>query len=139
VIDFEKVFNESYKRILGGSTSRENDFFDAFYEAFIDSSPLVAEKFRGVNMASQKIMLKQSLIHLLNMFGTKRIPPVMKEIAEKHSRRGADIPPELYQTWLECLIATVKRFDPRFNDDVELAWRMICSQGIAFMTFMHKR
>ena len=34
MIDFEKVFNESYKRVLSGTTSRENDFFDAFYEAF---------------------------------------------------------------------------------------------------------
>ncbi len=139
MIDFEKVFNESYKRILGGATSRENDFFDSFYEAFIASSPLVAQKFAGVNMAAQKMMLKQSLIHLLNMFATKRIPDGLGEIATKHSRRAADIPPQLYQAWLECLLMTVKKFDPRFSDDVELAWRMICSQGIAFMTFMYER
>lgn len=139
MIDFEKTFNDSYKRILGGSTSRENEFFDSFYESFIDSSPLVAEKFEGVNMAAQKMMLKQSLIHLLNMFATKRIPDGLTEIAGKHSKKRADIPPQLYQAWLECLLATVRKFDPRHNDDVELAWRMICSQGIAFMTFMYGR
>jgi len=139
VIDFEDVFNNSYKRILGSSTSRENDFFDYFYELFIGSSPLVEEKFLDVNMAAQKMMLKQSLIHLLNMFATKRIPDGLDDIAAKHSRKGADIPPSLYQNWLECLLATVKKFDPRYNDEVELAWRMICSQGIAFMTFKYER
>ena len=56
-----------------------------------------------------------------------------------HSLVTADIPPDLYQLWLECLLKTVKKFDPRYCDDIELAWRMICSQGIAFMTFMYKR
>lgn len=139
MIDFEKVFSESYKRVLGGSTSQENDFFDEFYELFTASSPDVAEKFRHTDMAAQKRMMKQSLIHLLNLFATKRVPDGLTEIARKHSKRGADIPAELYQLWLECLIATVKKTDPRFSDDVELAWRMVCSQGIAFMTFMRER
>ena len=139
MIDYEKVFADSYRRVLGGTTSQENAFFDEFYERFIASSPTVAEKFQHVDMVFQKQMLKQSLILLSNLFATKRIPDGLNEIAKKHSRGAADIPPDLYQLWLECLLKTVKKFDPRYCDDIELAWRMICSQGIAFMTFMYKR
>ncbi|MEX2214038.1 MAG: hypothetical protein WD768_07920 [Phycisphaeraceae bacterium] len=139
MIDYEKVFADSYKRVLGGSTSQENAFFDDFYERFIAASPTVAQKFQHVDMTFQKQMLKQSLILLANLFATKRIPDGLREIARKHSSGAADIPPELYQLWLECLLATVKKADPRYGDDVELAWRMISSQGIAFMTFMYRR
>lgn len=139
MIDFEKIFTDSYKRVLGGSTSQENDFFDDFYDRFIASSPLVAQKFKNVDMAFQKRMLKQSIILLLNMFATKRIPDGLTEIARKHSKKAADIPAELYGNWLECLIATVRKHDPRVSNDVELAWRMVCAQGIAFMTFMYDK
>ena len=139
MIDFEKVFTDSYKRVLGGSMSQENDFFDDFYDRFIASSPLVARKFEKTDMAFQKRMLKQSIILLLNLFATKRIPDGLTEIARKHSRKASDIAPELYQNWLDCLIATVRKHDPRISDDVELAWRMVCSQGIAFMAFMYDK
>ena len=139
MINFETQFNESYNRVLAGRTSQGNEFMDAFYERFIASSPLVAEKFKNVDMASQKAMLKQSLSYLLNMYTMKQIPDHLAEIARKHDRQHTDIPPELYQSWLECLIETVREFDSDFNDDVELAWRLICSQGIAFMVFMRDK
>lgn len=139
MIEYDRLFRESYKRILGGTTSQENEFFDAFYEAFIASSPLIAEKFQGVDMAAQKTMLKQSLIHLVNLYATRQIPEPLIDIARKHGKTGADIPPQLYQSWMECLVATARTFDPRFNDDTELAWRLVCSQGIALMTFMAER
>ena len=139
MIDFEKEFNESYGRLLKATTSRENEFFDVFYERFIASSPEVAAKFRDVNMEHQKTMLKQSLFHMLNLFTQKTIPDSLTEIAVKHSRRHLDIRPELYHLWLECLIETVREMDPQFNDHIELAWRMVCSQGIALMTFMYDK
>ena len=69
----------------------------------------------------------------------KKIPDHLVSIAQKHDRDHIDVPPELYGLWLECLVETVKEFDPHFNDDVELAWRLVCSQGIAFMTFVYKK
>jgi hemoglobin-like flavoprotein len=139
VIDFEAEFRGSYKRVLSQTTSKENEFFDAFYDRFIAASPTVAEKFRHTDMVHQKAMLKQSLTHLLNLFTTKKIPDSLPEIALEHSRRQNDIPPELYHLWLECLIQTVREFDPKCTDDTELAWRLVCSQGIAYMSFMYDR
>lgn len=139
MIDFDTTFKKSYERVLGNQTSQKNEFFASFYERFIASSPLVAEKFKNIDMHAQKVMLKQSIYHLLNLFTTKKIPNNLKEIARKHDRDHADIPPELYYLWMECLIDTVAEFDGRFSSDVELAWRLVCSQGIAFMSYVHRQ
>jgi hypothetical protein len=58
----------------------------------------------------------------------------LQRLAERHSKRGADIPPRLYGVWLDCLIETVRRFDPKFNENVAVAWRSVLSKGIEFMT-----
>ncbi len=139
MIDFDVVFKQSYERVLGHSTSRKNAFFNDFYDRFIAASPLVAEKFQHIDMHAQQVMLKQSIYYLLNLFSTKKIPETLADIARKHDHQHADVPPELYQLWLECLIETVAVFDPRFDDDVALAWRMVCSQGIAYMIFAYKK
>ena len=139
MIDYAKIFSDSNQRVLAKTTSKEEEFFDVFYDRFIASSPLVLEKFKNVDMGSQKRMLKQSLAYLLNLFVMKKIPDHLVSIAQQHDRDHADIPPELYGLWLECLVDTVKEFDPQFDDDVELAWRLVCSQVIALMTFVYKK
>ncbi len=138
-MNYELIFKESYQRVLNRRTSEEKAFFDDFYDRFIASSPLVAERFSGVDMDAQKTMLKQSLIHLLNLSATKQIPDSLAEIARKHDRAHADIPAELYSSWMGCLLATVREADPKWGADVELAWRMVCAQGIAYMIYMHDK
>ena len=137
MVDFERVFNRSYQRVLRGRTSRGNEFFDVFYDKFIEASPLVAQKFARVDLVAQRTMLKQSFAYLLNLYVTKRIPDHLIEIARVHDHHHADIPSELYDLWLDCLIVTVREFDPEFDADVELSWRMICAPGITFMRFRH--
>ncbi len=139
MINYERQFKDSHERILGGRTSQGNEFFDAFYDRFIASSPEVAQKFQNIDMTHQKTMLRHSLSYLLNLSSTKTIPDHFVEIARSHSRQNTDIAPHLYDLWLGCLIETVSEFDPDFCDDVELAWRMMCAHVIALMTFMYDR
>ena len=106
---------------------------------FMTNSSLVEEKFRHVEMETQKEMLKQSLLVLLEIYSTRQIPDRMREIARKHDRKHADITPDLYDLWLDCIIETVKQFDPEFDGRVELAWRLVCSHGIAYMVFMYEK
>jgi hypothetical protein len=84
-------------------------------------------------------MLRQSLSFLLNLFATKKIHDQLIDIARVHDREHADIPVDLYNLWLECLINTVREFDPQFDDEIELSWRMVCSQGIAFMVYRYNQ
>ncbi|HSP56757.1 MAG TPA: hypothetical protein VLO12_00455, partial [Halomonas sp.] len=52
-----------------------------------------------------------------------------------HGREHLDIPPHLYDLWLEALIETVRRFDDQYTDEAELAWRLVMAPGIVYMKF----
>ena len=45
--------------------------------------------------------------------------------------------PELYEAWLDSLIATARESDPDFDDELELAWRVVLAPGIAYMKFRY--
>lgn len=124
-----ELFNDSYQRCL-----RKPGFLDRFYEIFVNSSPEVAEKFQHTDFRRQTAALKASLFIL--MLSSTRTPEVMQHLerlAEMHSRRQLDIRPELYDLWLESLLATAREFDPRFDAQAESAWRNVLGYGIEFI------
>jgi hemoglobin-like flavoprotein len=57
----------------------------------------------------------------------------LERIAARHSRKGLDIGPHLYDQWLECLIQAVRECDPEFCDETEQAWRRVMRVGIEFL------
>jgi hemoglobin-like flavoprotein len=57
----------------------------------------------------------------------------LERIAVRHSRKGLDIRPHLYDQWLECLVQAVRECDPLFSDETEQAWRRVVRVGIEFM------
>ncbi len=137
-MDIERLFDASYVRVL----SREVDgkeFFAAFYERFVAASPEVAEKFRHTDMARQQAMLKKAFYHLLAFYASSHADYYLQEVAISHDRAHLDIRPGLYDLWLETLIDTVRTFDEQFDDEVELAWRLVMTPGIVFMTFHYDR
>ncbi|MGJ7462246.1 globin [Halomonas sp. MA07-2] len=137
-MDIENLFDASYLRVL----SREVEgraFFAAFYERFLAASPEVAVKFRHTDMARQRAMLKKSFYHLLAFYASSHADYYLQEVAVSHSRAQLDIAPALYDLWLETLIDTVRAYDDQFDDEVELAWRLVMTPGIVFMTFHYDR
>ncbi|MGE0386245.1 MAG: globin [Gammaproteobacteria bacterium] len=137
-LNFEKVFDASYERAIsrdvGGKT-----FIQTFYDRFIGASPQVQEKFRNTDMTRQIAMLEKSLHYVAYLFNTPAFYSSVERIAALHSRAQKDIPPPMYDLWLESLIDTVREFDPKFDNEVELAWRLSLARGIAYMKFMHGR
>lgn len=137
-MDIEGLFDASYVRVL----SREVEgraFFEAFYERFIAASPEVAVKFRHTDMARQRAMLKKAFYHLLAFYASSHADYYLQQVAISHDRAHLDIAPSLYDLWLESLIDTVRTFDEQFDDEVELAWRLVMTPGIVFMTFHYDR
>ncbi len=134
--DYEAVFNESYARVLG-SGHDEFDFFYKFYDRFTDATEEIKRKFENTDMTKQVKLLKKSLQHMLALFITKQVSDYMEQIAVMHNQKNLDIKPHLYDTWLDCLVENVKDFDSKFDSDVELAWRLVMSPGIAFMKFQY--
>jgi len=137
-MDIEGLFDASYVRVLSREVEGRG-FFEAFYERFVVSSPAVAAKFLHTDMARQRAMLKKSFYHLLAFYVSSHADYYLQQVAISHDRVHLDIPPALYDLWLESLIDTVRTFDEQFDDDVELAWRLVMTPGIVFMTFHYDR
>lgn len=71
-------------------------------------------------------MLLRSL--QLSANATDGDPKALAELRARgttHNRHHLDITPELYDLWLEALVATARKFDPEWDDSVESAWRTI--------------
>ncbi|MFG6176496.1 globin [Halomonas sp. THAF12] len=137
-MDIVKIFDASYARALARRV-RGRDFFDAFYERFLATSPEVAEKFQGIDMSRQQAMLKKSFYQLLTLYAACHDSDYLGRVAVLHGRHQRDIRPALYDQWLEAMIATLWDFDPRCDDEVELAWRLVMSPGIVYMKFHYDR
>ena len=131
--DVARVFNDSYERVMRGPSRNSGEFFTAFYKLFVATSDEAASKFRDTDMAAQVRMLQLSVTILLNFFVTSRQDEHLVKLAQRHGKQGVDISPELYEVWLECLIETVRQFDPKFNLEVATAWRVVFTKGIEFM------
>lgn len=135
-MSFEQIYDESYERVLANRV-RSRDFFEAFYGNFLASSKEVREHFANTDMQVQKGILKKSFYNLLVFYGSNQADDYIKKIAKSHDKHHLNIRPALYDIWLENLMKTLKAFDPKFNDDVELAWRLVLSPGITYMKFKH--
>ena len=137
-MDIERLFDASYVRVLSREVGGQV-FFEDFYDRFLAASPEVAEKFRHTDMARQRAMLKKAFYRLLSFYVSSHADYYLKEVAASHSRAQLDIAPALYDLWLETLIDTVRVYDEQFDDEVELAWRLVMTPGIVFMTFHYDR
>lgn len=137
-VDYTSIYADSFWRATS-TVIEGRGFFDRFYENFLASSPEASEKFKGTDFFSQKKMLHDSLVHLQKFSISKRADVFMKELAKKHSSNELDVQPYLYDLWLASLIDTVKEYDPEFDGDMEVAWRMHLAPGIEFMKFSHDK
>jgi hemoglobin-like flavoprotein len=132
------IFNDSYERVMR-AFGKSGEFFSAFYALLIASSPEAANKFRDTDMAKQVQMVRASVAIMVAFYGKGVQDDYLLKLAERHSKRGADIAPRLYSVWMDCLLETVRRFDSKFNDDVATAWRSVLSKGIEFMTSSYEK
>jgi len=135
---YEQTFDQSYERIK----TLEKDgkrFFAAFYDNFLQASPEVAAHFRATDMNHQMKMMEKSFYGLFIFYATQNANDYLENIAEKHSHAQLNIDERLYDIWLNSLIETVKQFDPEFNEEIALAWRVILAPGIAYMKHRYDR
>ncbi len=106
-------------------------FIDTFYELFLAKSPKVAEKFRRTDFTRQKLMLRESLLSMLLFnLGSADARNELERLAVRHSRHGVDIPPPLYDLWLDALSETIARHDPQITPELAAEWRAAMRPGI---------
>jgi len=137
-MSYEDTFDHSYERVK----TLEKDgktFFAAFYDNFLRASPQAAEHFKTTDMERQKKMMEKSFYGLFIFYATQNANDYLENIAEKHSHSQLNIDKQLYDIWLNSLIETVAQFDPHFNEEIALAWRVILAPGIAYMKHRYDR
>jgi hemoglobin-like flavoprotein len=123
-----EAFHDSYERV------KENpEFFDVFYERFISSSDEVAGFFENVDLSRTKKMVKDALIYKLiaadgSGFGRNKL----EKLAASHI--GYGVKDRHYEVWLEALMSVVEEMDPKYNFDIDSAWREVMKIGIDIMT-----
>jgi hemoglobin-like flavoprotein len=124
---------ESFRASLGRCLATPG-FLHYFYDRFMESSEEVREKFKQTEFARQTRILTDSL-YIMAVAAESQGDSVawqeMDRLAARHSRTELDVRPQLYETWLECLLMAVKQFDPEFTPDVATAWREVLAPGIA--------
>jgi hemoglobin-like flavoprotein len=141
VSEAERAQRAAQRATFEASISRcvaAGDFVRAFYERFLAASPEVARLFENTDFAKQHAVLKNSLYSMaLFAIGLPEGVAHLERIAQRHSRRGLDIPPSLYALWLDTLLQTAREFDSKFDPDIEQAWRSLLGAGIARMIAAH--
>ncbi len=123
-------FNDSFKRCQNNPR-----FLDRFYNYFIGQSPETGHKFQGVSIAQQKIILGRVLPYMLI---ANQSANILSDVAKKHSAQDLDIAPHLYPLWLDSLVEAAKISDPKFDDNIEMAWREIMRPGIDYMISQYR-
>src|SRR5262245_50567979 len=127
-------FEASFSRIFGSQVSIDasgESFFVRFYEHFFASSPRVAAMFARTNMPRQVTMLRRSLYELVTFYVTGTLSEPLRHIAQVHQHLA--VTPELYDRWLDSLIATVREFDPECDALTEMSWRLAMTPGITYL------
>jgi len=130
-MDAVEVFRASLKRCL-----EKPDFLLDFYGTFMASSDEIRDKFRNTDFKKQTEVLADSLWAMAVAAQGEPGSPALRDLprlAERHSRRGLDIRPGLYDDWLDSLVATAKRHDPMFSPQIADAWRATLAVGIEIL------
>lgn len=135
-MDYEALFDASFERVKQDRDDKPG-FFQSFYQRFIEADPRVGKHFVDTNMERQQKMLEKSFYRLLVFYATNSTDDYLEEVAIRHSKLVLNIELDLFDVWLECLIDTVREYDPEFSDDIELSWRLLLATGIAYMKFKH--
>ena len=105
-----------------------------FYDNFIGMSPEIREKFQGVDMNKQRLLLSGSLyMVMLASQGNEAAGLYLHKIAKRHSKADLDIRPELYDLWLQAVMQTVRIIDTQCNADIERAWREVMLYGVEYL------
>ena len=125
------VFIPSLKRCLD-----RPEFLLDFYAFFMDSSEEIRRKFANTDIKKQTRVLADSFWAMSVAAQGPRTSAAwgdLPRVAARHNRHDLDIPPHLYDIWLDCLIQAVRKHDVQFSAEVETAWRTSLAASIDYM------
>ena len=134
----DEAFEASYQRLFGSgiqAASSSDALIHDFYQRFFAASPEVERAFRGTDMERQVSALRSSIHDLVNFHLTGILGHRLRHMAERH--RHMDFPVELYDLWLDCLVAAATDRDPQADAFTSYHWRLALLPGVTYMKLWH--
>jgi hemoglobin-like flavoprotein len=128
--NYRKLFNNSFQRAITPDTY---GFYKRFYQLLIAADQKVDELFATTDMDRQIKMLMQSITYVMSFSATMKPDLEIEQIAEMHGKGKLGVPARFYDIWLESMIDTVREYDPKFDEHIETAWRVMMAPGITYM------
>lgn len=111
------------------------DIGERFYTLFLNASPEIARHFEQTDFAKQRKLLRGSVYTMVTRDPRdEKARETLQRIGETHGRTKLDVPPRLYDVWLDCLCETVKGMDPEWTAELEQQWRIRMRAGIQVIT-----
>ena len=135
-MNYEEIFDHSYERVKNTSVDGKT-FFAAFYDNFLSLSPEIAKYFQNVDMKKQIRMMEKSFYSLFIFYATQNADGFLEARAKRHSEADLGITLDLFDTWMDAIIKTVKEFDPRYTNEIGLSWRIVLSPGMTYMKYRY--
>ncbi len=115
-------------------------FFDRFYDIFLQSHPDIKPLFANTDFKKQKEALRTGLAMLLaHVDGKPTGTMTVNRIAESHSRKKLNINPNLYQYWIDSLVAAVKECDSQCTPDLARAWEKCLRAGVDYIVSQYNK
>ena len=125
-----QVFDHSLRRC-----NANPGFLDLFYETFLNSSPKIREKFANTDFERQKRLLHASFYLILLASEDSENGPerYLEHLATRHSVHDLNVGSDLYDLWLDSLLAVVRECDPEFDEVIEDSWEQVMGIGIDYL------
>jgi hemoglobin-like flavoprotein len=123
------LFNDSLTRCTSNP-----QFLERFYALFLASSDEVRHKFSQTDFQKQRRLLQATFyMVMLAVDGYPEGTVHLERLVDPHSQRHLDIPPHLYDVWLDCLLQAVREYDGPRTPETESLWQHMMANGTAFM------
>jgi hemoglobin-like flavoprotein len=123
------LFNDSLTRCTSNP-----QFLERFYALFLASSDEVRHKFSQTDFQKQRRLLQATFyMVMLAVDGYPEGTVHLERLVDPHSQRHLDIPPHLYDVWLDCLLQAVREYDGQWTPETESLWQHMMANGTAFM------
>ncbi|MDH5655511.1 MAG: globin [Spirochaetia bacterium] len=121
-----------------GQVSINPEFFNSFYEIFLNSSPEIKPLFSQTDFDKQKKLLKKGISYMI-LFAKETLAgkQALEAIAKIHDREHKNIKPELYAFWIDSLCKALSQYDRNWDENTEKAWRDVMEPGIKYFVALY--
>jgi len=113
---------------------QDENFIPEFYKHFLSTSDEVRSKFRHTDFEEENKMLLRSL--RLSAGATAGDSDSLRELRERartHNRDHLNIGAELYDLWLDSVIATARKYDDKWDETIEATWKTTLGYVVQYM------